>query len=1110
VTPTEPIAAFATIARPVDLPLVQSLASELAVHHRGAPLYVLALGALGGPEAPPPDIGGTTSVPLHAMPVSADDLVLARVMLDDEHLRMALAPCLLAHVVRAQGGPVIFLAPDTSVVGPLPVPEGDLVTLLPRLRSLPRDTRSPAADELAAMPPFDGGFLGVPGTPSPALEVAGADLWAGGPPSLAAIDHFWSTLPARVPHRIVNDDGVGLAYWNLWERTDRVADGVTPPAATSIRLPGFNPGEPYLLSALQGFEPRVLVSELPELGRWLRSHASRLRALGLTAIPEDAVGGLVIDDAVRATTTAAVEEPAERTGLLRALGDGPDAFREWLATAPAGSYDPRVSRYLVGFWAANRHAHAMFARPTDDHADPYLDWVTQVGATLGVPSRFMPVESMTSDAPPVVAPTRPGVNLVGFLQAGFGIGEATRLFAAALAADGIEHAAISVSHDELPDVVQHSGSTSDPVFDTNLICVNVDWLDVVRRRLGDDFIRSRYSIGTWWWESNVLPERLVRQIPQFDELWVGSTFIADALRAYTDRPIRVFPLPIPVPEQHAPPDRAILGLPEGFLFMFSFDFNSTVERKNPAGVIRAFCAAFEPDSGPSLVVKSINGHRNVAELERLRALAADRDDIMVVDRFLPSDERDEWTRACDCYVSLHRCEGFGLTMAEAMALGKPVIATGYSANLDFMDASTALLVNFEPWVLASPSGPYPAGTQWADPDLEHAAGLMRAVAADPAHAHEVGQRARRHMLATRPPSVLADFVRTRLEEIRMEELDGGSRVKKPLPGPLQDSADYDAARRDEPSGGHRRLIRRAIKPYSASADALMARLVDSDRWLYEHGEVHAERLRAVERATHRLDAQTREGRLADDVDALARRLEALEARLYPRLYMSAPSSLLIEDSDGRATLGYDSTSDPNETVDVYAGFEDVFRGPTERVQRGLAPYVPMLKCHQPVLDIGCGQGEMLDLLRDAGINARGIDLDAGMVARATANGLEVERADALEYLPNQHEGSLGAVFAAQVVEHIPWPSLHDLLVQVRTALRGDGILIAETVNPHCLESLKAFWLDPTHQHPIFPEAMLVFCQTAGFSRASIRFTEADLELDEGRRRSPSYAVIAER
>jgi 2-polyprenyl-3-methyl-5-hydroxy-6-metoxy-1,4-benzoquinol methylase len=191
----------------------------------------------------------------------------------------------------------------------------------------------------------------------------------------------------------------------------------------------------------------------------------------------------------------------------------------------------------------------------------------------------------------------------------------------------------------------------------------------------------------------------------------------------------------------------------------------------------------------------------------------------------------------------------------------------------------------------------------------------------------------------------------------------------------------------------------------------------------------------------------------------------------------------------------------------YAAFEDLFRGPAERVRESQLPYLPLLREHQPVLDVGCGRGELLSLLADEGIEARGVDSDAGMVERCRMLGLEVARGDVNEYLESVPNDTLGTVFSAQVIEHLPYQELLRMLALAKLKLAPGGVLIAETVNPHRVSSLKTFWVDLTHQHPIFPEVALALCGIAGFRSAYV-FAPGFEDFELARFEAPSYAVVA--
>ena len=1116
---------IATIFRSDDEPRVRCLAEDVAMHCPGAEFVALHVALPGHRD------GGHFGVGIRVITLSdlgIDDGLATQlwIALEPTYLCTLMAPTLLAHLLNASPGEsVIFLSPDTHIVSPLEGVVGPGISLTARFLAPPtEDGLTPITEDLLQLGAYDDGFLGAVPEARADLARIGAD--AAGPSTFSARGRGprWDLFPARASHTIVADPGVGVAYWNLHERPVHRIGGVLSvhgSALKTMRLPGFDPERPYLLSIDQGSSPRVLLSESPDLQALCSRYAERLLAHGGRAPSgNERVGTLLVDAGVRTAVRNALRDHLDGCGEAPPdpRGDGADhALREWLQAPASGARDPRISRYLMGVWDSQQYTRTMFPHPLDEQAEHFLTWVWVTGPTGGVALDMMPPSRRDIPEPTAtMASTEalPGINLVGFLRAGFGIGEATRLLARALDDGDVPHATLSISHTDLQDQVAGGDRGGDLVYDTNLICVNIDWLDTLSRRLGPGFLDGRYSIGTWWWESNVLPDRLVAKLPLLDEIWAGSNYIADALRAYTDMPIRVFPLPIPVPDIEDPPNRVALGLPDGFLFMFSFDFNSTVERKNPEGVIEAFTRAFAPGEGPSLVLKTINGDRHLADLERLRHLIADRPDISLVDRFLPPDERDAWARACDCYVSLHRCEGFGLTMAEAMALGKPVIATGYSANLDFMDEQTAYLVGYSDWVLEKPAGPYPAGTQWADPDVDDAARLMRAVFDDPAAAGQRGAAARAHIAATRTSDRLAHFIEERLKEIRMTPY---AEIQHPFPTPLREALAYNEQRKATRTGALSRFIHRAIRPYTANADELDRRILGAEADA-------AERVRRIELRTDELESEarrltaraetmqdslmswTRQAILA--IQAVQRESQTLHDRLYPDIYLADPNALLVRGEDGVVRLGFDSAANSVAVEQEYVAFEDVFRGPRQRVLDGLAPYVPLLRGHSPIVDVGCGRGEMLELLAQAGLDATGIDIDAAMIARCTDAGVRASQADAVEYLEALPPKSLGAIFSAQVIEHLPWAQLSAFLRAAHNALRPDGLFIAETVNPHCLQALKAFWLDPTHQHPIFPESCLAHCQQAGFTSAYVRFTATTGTLDIDRRESDSYAVIA--
>jgi SAM-dependent methyltransferase len=174
-------------------------------------------------------------------------------------------------------------------------------------------------------------------------------------------------------------------------------------------------------------------------------------------------------------------------------------------------------------------------------------------------------------------------------------------------------------------------------------------------------------------------------------------------------------------------------------------------------------------------------------------------------------------------------------------------------------------------------------------------------------------------------------------------------------------------------------------------------------------------------------------------------------------------------------------------VPDYFGFEARMRGSTAAVRERQRPYVDDFRDSAPLLDIGCGRGEFLALLREAGVEARGIDADADMVAYARGEGLEVEQADALAYLDGLADGSLGGIFAAQVVEHLPPGTLVRLLELAAAKLRSGGLFVAETINPLSPLALRSYFADLTHAQPLVPETLALLAEQAGFREVETRF-----------------------
>jgi glycosyltransferase involved in cell wall biosynthesis len=358
-----------------------------------------------------------------------------------------------------------------------------------------------------------------------------------------------------------------------------------------------------------------------------------------------------------------------------------------------------------------------------------------------------------------------GVNVAGYLTTESGMGEAARASVRSLSAAGVPVALNLVPSFLREQDTSFSGYVTDNPHPFNLVHLNCDNMAAFRAARGPAYFRDRYTIGYWFWELSQFRHEWLSTFRYVDEVWVASEFGRQALLPHAPVPVIRMLLPV-TPGNIVPFSRHAIGIDDrATMFVFVFDVSSQFERKNPIGVIRAFReAAFAPGDA-ALVLKFTNPEYDPAAVRRLQA-ESDGLPIVLLDGYMDRAELTGLIAASDCYVSLHRAEGFGLSLAEAMRLAKPVIATAYSGNLDFMTAENSYLLPATIVPIARDHGPYPAGFEWADPDPVQAARLMRHVVEDPDGAARVGRRAAEDIIAQRDPSSTGAAVRARLEAIR--------------------------------------------------------------------------------------------------------------------------------------------------------------------------------------------------------------------------------------------------------------------------------------------------------------------------------------------------------
>jgi len=613
-------------------------------------------------------------------------------------------------------------------------------------------------------------------------------------------------------------------------------------------------GEDLLIQAAV-LDPAPFVAWLEHLA--LAHLADRARAV--TAVPLPALGlGTAVEPApfTRGADGTPMTPRLRRLFAAAVAGGTLDrtpfdppgwaAFQHWLLTDgdPAA---PGVSRYLAAVHREREDLHGLYPDlASAQDRDGFLGWAAVHGTHEGVVPAWAAPPLPPHVVPPPDGIPALGVNVAGYFRSEVGVGEAARRVVDALDAAAVPLLPVTGGH-QPPSRRGHDATAvalEAATFPLNLVCVNADGLPAFLREAGTAFRAGRVTVGLWWWELPDFPDDYRDAFAHVDEVWVGTRYVQEALAAVSPVPVVRVPLPVvaPVPAART---REELGLPEGFLVLFVLDHNSVMERKNPLGLIEAFTRAFPAggDGGEALVIKTINAERHPEAHARLVAAAQAHPGVHVIDGYLDAPERDALLAACDVYASLHRAEGFGLTVAEAMALGRPVVATDWSGTSDLTTPDTAWLVPHELVPVGPGNEPYAADNVWAEPDLDAAAAALRDVRERPHEAAARAAAARQRILTEHSPEACGTALRARLEALWPIALE---RARAHDGDPVAEIHDVIQAARERAAlgpedfaaqGGLSARVRRAIlqatRAQTANQQATDAKVIDAVGMLAE-------------------------------------------------------------------------------------------------------------------------------------------------------------------------------------------------------------------------------------------------------------------------------------
>jgi glycosyltransferase involved in cell wall biosynthesis len=711
---------------------------------------------------------------------------------DITELATAVKPFVIKHLLGRGASRVFYFDPDIEVFAtPFPVidalDEADVALTPHTTEPIPLDGELPSEITLLRAGAYNLGFIGVRAS---AATSAMLEWWCERLERLCVndvgaglfVDQKWIDLVPGLVEKvaIVRHRGCNVGYWNLHSRKldpadpHRLVDG-TP--LIFFHYSGYDVREPSRLSTHQS---RIVLEHEPGLSELLNEYSRRVLSRGhlerlkigygfrtfSNDVPLDSCSRGTLRDASAYGLT--FPNPAD-------VDAQPSAWAYLNEPLESRAPGPVITRYLACLATFRPDLRSVFPDVLGRDRERYVDWLRNDPRT-GIPPAYLAaagIRGRSGGRSPAASDA--GVTVAGYFRTESGVGEAGRSHVAALRNAGVparlvDFSAYAPSRGGDTSLFVPAGDVAGGNFPVNLVCVNADCVSLFRDAVGPAFFDGHYNIGSWWWELPEFPDRWLDAFAPFDEIWVGTQFIASAVGRKSPVPVVVVP-PIVNVGRVRPVPRAAFGLADDeTTFLFMFDFLSVFERKNPLGALAAFRRAFPGDERVRLVLKCINAEFDLPARERLAAAVANDPRVTVMDRYLSREEKNQLLAACDAYVSLHRSEGFGYTPAEAMALGRPVIATAWSGNVDYMTASNSYGIGYRLVPVGTAVGPYEATQVWADPDLGAAAEAMRDVFERPQHARLLGERGRADIRERFSAAAVGKIAAGRIELIESRRL----------------------------------------------------------------------------------------------------------------------------------------------------------------------------------------------------------------------------------------------------------------------------------------------------------------------------------------------------
>lgn len=779
--------AAVTIVAHNYLPQARILAASFNKHHPNDDFYIVVVDRPGAAKSI--QANGYSILPISDLDFGEEGFEYMAAIYDVTEFATSVKPFALRQLTRSHDC-VFYIDPDIEIFAPLdPLVEKTLEagwSLTPHsLQPIVRNGWQPTEQEIKGAGIYNLGYVGVTKAADQFLawwcERLRRDSIIDVPNQLFTDQRWIDMAVAIYPVHIERTTSYNVAYWNLdqrklWKNEDvyMVDDDVL----RFFHFSGYDPLTPHWISKYQNGRPRVLLSDNEAVAELCEMYGKKLLEIRDEIASSSAYGwknivpGLPFSKYLRRylrDELITAEKEGKELPPSPFFAGSARLFVNWLK-AVTTSNESRLPRYLDAVFQSRPDLQAHFGEVSSGEHKRFYEWCATQGIredslirSFGIPKILEPENFNQFE---VKTHEKNGVDVFGYLNAELGVGEAGRLAIHALRSADVPVSTISYARTLSRQSYEFKADNAFQ-FKPLLMAVNADQIELCQQEIGRKALANKYVIGQWFWELEEFPEHLQRSFDFVNELWAPTKFIADCLSSKAPKEISIQHMPLPLLRPEIDPSfgREHIGIDDRFMFLFTFDFFSVAKRKNPLGVIDAYRRAFPEQGETVLVVKTINGSHRLNELEKLRWHCRKRDDIVIIDEYFSPSQVASIMLTADAYVSLHRSEGLGLTMAEAMLLGTPVIATNYSGNLDFMTEENSLLIPWNRAKVGDGADGYSPHSTWAEPSLEHASSAMQQLVSDREYAKDLGLIAQKDLINRFSPEVTGARMRMRLEEV---------------------------------------------------------------------------------------------------------------------------------------------------------------------------------------------------------------------------------------------------------------------------------------------------------------------------------------------------------